>query len=197
MTRNERKRRTQRLAADAIGIALVAAIFATGVVVGRCTALAADKPEPAEPETSECPPVSEPEAPNMATLLADEVEVDPAPYYPLTEEERDLVARVVMGEAGGEGYDGQRLVAQCILNACLLDGMRPAEAVEVYQYTPNRPEPSESVLEAVSAVFDRHDVVTDELILWFYAPAWCYSDWHESQRFVLAHGGHRFFAAWS
>lgn len=194
MTRNERKRRTQRLAADVIGVTLVAAIFAAGVVVGRCTASASEPLEPAEPETSECPPVSEPEAQNLSALLEEEVEEDPAPYYPLTEDERDLVARVVMGEAGGEDYDGQRLVAQCILNAAILDGIRPTEVVELYQYTPARPGPSESVLEAVSAVFDRHDVVTDELILWFYAPALCTSDWHESQRFVLECGGHRFFA---
>ena len=35
--------------------------------------------------------------------------------------------------------------------------------------------------------------VTDEPILYFYAPALTYSAWHESQIFVMEIGGHRFF----
>lgn len=117
----------------------------------------------------------------------------PTTYYQLTDEERNLVESVVMAEAGAEDYDGQRLVAQCILNACMLEGKRPDEIVIDYQYTKNRPEPSESVKQAVVAVFDNYDVVTEENILVFYAPRWCTSEWHESQQFVLEHGGHRFF----
>lgn len=120
---------------------------------------------------------------------------DTSPLYALTAEERDTVERVVMAEAGGEDYEGQRLVAQCILNGCLLEDMRPPELVIEYRYTSKRPEPSESVCAAVSAVFDDGDMVIDEPILYFYAPALCTSSWHESQRFVLEHGGHRFFAA--
>ena len=120
-------------------------------------------------------------------------EEKPTAYYSLTDEERNLVESVVMAEAGGEDYDGQRLVAQCILNACILEEKRPDEIVIDYQYTKNRPEPSESVKEAVAAVFDSYDVVTKENILVFYAPRWCTSEWHESQQFVLEHGGHRFF----
>lgn len=121
-------------------------------------------------------------------------EEKPTAYYPLTDEERALVESVVMAEAGGEDYDGQRLVAQCILNACILEDKRPDEIVIDYQYTKKRPEPSESVVQAVAAVFDNYDVVTEEQILVFYAPRWCTSEWHESQQFVLEHGGHRFFA---
>ena len=115
-------------------------------------------------------------------------------YYPLTDEERALVESVVMAESGGEDYDGQRLVAQCILNACILEEKRPDVIVVEYQYTKHRPEPSESVVRAVAAVFDNYDVVTEEPILVFYAPRWCTSEWHESQQFILEHGGHRFFA---
>lgn len=114
-------------------------------------------------------------------------------YYSLTDEERELVERVVMGESGDQDYDGQRLVAQCILNGCVLENMRPDELVIEYGYTKNRPEPSESVKQAVAAVFDNYDVVTEENILVFYAPRWCTSEWHESQQFVLEHGDHRFF----
>ena len=116
------------------------------------------------------------------------------PRYNLTEMERDLVERVVMAESGGESYKGQMLVAQCILNACILDNMRPAEAIRKYAYAKSRPEPSESVKQAVSAVFDKGEQVTDEPIVYFYAPKIVKSEFHESQRFVLAEGNHKFFA---
>ena len=62
------------------------------------------------------------------------------------------------------------LVAQCILNACEIDGIRPAEAVKKYVYAKARPEPSDSVKDAVEAVFDKGETVTDEPIIYFYAP---------------------------
>jgi len=114
--------------------------------------------------------------------------------YSLTEAERDLIERVVMAESGGESYKGQMLVAQCILNACEIDGIRPAKVVKKYVYAKARPEPSESVKLAVSAVFDKGERMTDEAIVYFYAPKIVKSEFHESQRFVLAEGNHKFFA---
>lgn len=114
--------------------------------------------------------------------------------YPLTPQERDLIERVVMAESGGESYKGQMLVAQCILNACEIDGIRPAKVIKKYAYAKARPEPSDSVKRAVSAVFDKGDTVTDEPIVYFYAPALVKSEFHEAQRFVLAEGNHKFFA---
>ena len=118
----------------------------------------------------------------------------PGPFYALTAEQRDIVERVVMAEAGGESFKGQMLVAQCILNACNKDGIEPSEAVVRYQYTKRRPDASESVKKAVAVVFDDGQAVTDEPILYFYAPALVSSKWHESQDFVIEVGGHRFFA---
>lgn len=114
--------------------------------------------------------------------------------YELTDDERDTVERVVMAEAGGECYEGQMLVAQCILNASEKTGQRPPEAVKTFSYTRNRPEPTQSVEDAVAAVFDDGEAVTDELVLYFYNPALVRSDFHESQIFVIEVGGHRFFA---
>ena len=54
---------------------------------------------------------------------------EPAVRYPLTDAERDVVERVVMAEAGGESFEGQMLVAQCILNAAEKRGVDPSEAV--------------------------------------------------------------------
>jgi len=115
------------------------------------------------------------------------------PRYNLTETERDLVERVVMAESGGESYKGQMLVAQCILNACEIDGIRPAKAIKKYAYAKARPEPSDSVKRAVSAVFDKGETVTDEPIVYFYAPALVRSEFHESQIFAIEEGGHKFF----
>lgn len=122
-----------------------------------------------------------------------ESEAQSSARYELTAAERDTVERVVMAEGGAEPYKGQMAVAQCILNACELEGKRPEEIVIEYKYTDNRPEPTDEVKAAVSAVFDNGETVTDAEILYFYAPALCDSEWHESQSYVMTVGGHRFF----
>lgn len=116
------------------------------------------------------------------------------PHYELSEAEYDLVERVVMAEAEDEPYKGKMLVCQCILNACKLNNKRPSEIVKQYAYAKRRPEPSESVKNAVTAVFDKGETVTNEAIIYFYAPALVESKFHEQQRFVCEVGGHRFFA---
>jgi len=115
-------------------------------------------------------------------------------HYELSAAERDLVERVVMAESEDEPYTGQMLVCQCILNACRLNNKRPAAIIKQYAYATRRPEPSESVRKAVAAVFDKGETVTDEPIIYFYAPALVESTFHERQRFVLRCGGHKFFA---
>lgn len=113
--------------------------------------------------------------------------------YDLTDAERWEVASVVTAEAGGEPFAGMVAVAQCILQACEDDGIRPTEAVVEYDYTGRRPDPTEEALEAVQAVFDFGHVVTSEPILYFYNPNTCRSNWHESQVYVLTINNHRFF----
>lgn len=138
-------------------------------------------------------PTKMPEPMEMIAEVKEEKPAAKEVRYSLDPEQRDIVERVVMAEAGAEDYDGMRLVAQCILNACEIDGISPDEAIEKYQYTKPAESASEACRGAVRAVFDDGDVVTQERILFFYAPAICYSEWHESQVFVLEHGGHRFF----
>lgn len=113
--------------------------------------------------------------------------------YEITTEERGLLESVVTAEAVGEPFAGQVAVAQCILNACEKDGIRPLEALTKYKYAKNRPEPAGTVPEAVAAVFDDGWYVTTEPILYFYAPDRVTSNWHESQDFVIEINGHRFF----
>jgi len=132
----------------------------------------------------------------QAAELPDETTSQNRPRYVLTDAERDLVERVVMGESRDEGHLGHVAVAQCILNACETDGIRPGEVITRYKYCKTRPNPSAEVIRAVAAVFDDGETATDELIKYFYAPARTKSAWHESLSFVMEIGGHRFFAEW-
>ena len=52
------------------------------------------------------------------------------------------------------------------------------------------------VKEVVGRVFDDGEMLIDDEMLWFYAPKWCTSNWHESMRFITEIGGHRFFGRW-
>lgn len=113
--------------------------------------------------------------------------------YELTDAERWEVASVVTAEAVGEPLAGKVAVAQCILQACEDDNIRPTEAFVKYKYAKSRPEPTKEALEAVQAVFDFGQVATNEPIKYYYAPALVYSKWHESQDYVMTINGHRFF----
>lgn len=112
--------------------------------------------------------------------------------YDLTDAERWEVASVVTAEAAGEPFAGKVAVAQCILQAAEDKGIRPDEVV-ASGYAPTRPDPTEEALEAVQAVFDFGHVATTEPIKYFYAPALVYSEWHETQVYVLTINGHKFF----
>lgn len=125
------------------------------------------------------------------------------PFFELTDEERYVVECIVAGEAGGELYEGKWAVAQCIWQACVNDELQPSEVKEHYQYAgwkENLKSESEQayldVKEVVSRVFDDGEMLIDDEILWFYAPKWCTSNWHESMRFITEIGGHRFFGRW-
>lgn len=125
-----------------------------------------------------------------------EIVEEKEPYFYLSDYEREVTEYIVMGESGGEPYDGQVAVAQCILNAALKDGIQPSQVKTKYKYSGWNTNPTESVKEAVSAVFDNGYKITDEKIMYFYAPKYCKSRWHETQKFVTEIGGHRFFAEW-
>ena len=113
--------------------------------------------------------------------------------YDITDAERWEIASAVTAEAEGEPFAGKVAVAQCILQACEDDEIRPTEALTSYGYSKKRPEPTGEALEAVQAVFDHGDIVTSEPIKFYYAPALTQSSWHESQEYVLTINNHKFF----
>lgn len=193
-----RRRRAKRKALRAATLA-AAVLLLGGISVAIFTTPAGSKQETniLPPTTNILPPTTTvgtyiPDTPAPAAETVEPTE--PAVRYTLTDAERDVVERVVMAEAGGESFEGQMLVAQCILNAAEKRGVDPSEAVVLYSYTKSRPDPTQRVKDAVAAVFDRGETVVDEPIIYFYNPALVTSDFHESQIFVIEEGGHRFFA---
>lgn len=127
--------------------------------------------------------------------------------FKLSDYERWVVCCMVAGEAAGESYDGQWAVAQCIYQACINDNLQPSEVKIQYQYSGwnemlefDNPKLWEQIEEIVSRVFDYGEMCVDDEILWFYVPFWMKngaSEWHESQRYIMTIGGHRFFAPWN
>lgn len=127
--------------------------------------------------------------------------ISPREPFPLSNSDRHYIECIVAGESGNESYDGKIAVAQCIRNGLEKggEGYTPQQLRKDSQYDGfnNHPEDYPEVKKAVKAVFDNGVMITEENILWFYAPKWCKSSWHESQKFVFEIGGHRFFAPWN
>ena len=217
--RLQRERRRLRRIEFLVSLTLVFSMTATGFAIVTATApgvaqeqtktrsqqemrqeeTPATEPERAAEEQKTHAPLVRGEAvaqvPDIPQVVAEEPEEPKTIRYEITAEELDVVARVVQAEAGGEGYDGQALVAQCILNTAEAKGIRPDEVVLAPgQYTPPAAEASEEVKKVVTAVFLDGYQVTEEPVRYFYAPARCVSTWHETAlEFVLEHGGHKFF----
>lgn len=118
----------------------------------------------------------------------------------LTEDDRWFIESVVGGECAYESYEGKLAVAQCYFSAMIKDGLSAREVKEVYQYDGWNPDLDKQdrkmyieIMDAVHDIFDMGQFVTEKPILFFYAPRWCTSEWHEAQEFEMEIGGHRFF----
>lgn len=118
----------------------------------------------------------------------------------LTLDEFMDICYIVSGEAQGEPIEGKMAVAQCILNAMIKNEMRPLEIKIEYQYSGwntelenTNPNAWSEVTDAVSRVFDNHEFVSDNPILYFYAPKKCVSRWHESLPHDQTISNHKFY----
>lgn len=187
-----RRRRRAKARIRQAAVLLTAAVIVAGIGAVISTIAGGRENVPELPEPTAEQPAVVVTTPAASTQTPEPTEA-PVRFY-LSASERDTVERVVMAESGGESFEGQMLVAQCILNAAEKEGVQPSEAVVIYSYTSNRPDPTQSVKDAVAAVFDRGEVAIDAPVMYFYNPALVTSDWHESQIFVAEVGGHRFFA---
>lgn len=116
------------------------------------------------------------------------------PYWPLTESERNTICRIAMGEARGEPYEGQMMVAQAILDGWRREGGDLKNYLWVYHvYVTWDGEVSNGVAQAVSAVFDDGQRVTEEKADLWYAYKTTKSPWHEKQKYITTIGNHKFF----
>lgn len=121
-------RRRQRAKRKALRAATLAAAV---LLLGGISVAIFTTPAGSKQETNILPPTTTvgtyiPDTPAPAAETVEPTE--PAVRYPLTDAERNIVERVVMAEAGGESFEGQMLVAQCILNAAEKRGvdLRPS-----------------------------------------------------------------------
>ncbi len=121
------------------------------------------------------------------------------PFYPITEDDRYVIECIVAGEAKGEPTEGKMAVAQCLLNAMVKDGLSASDVRTQYQYSGwddelqnSNPDCWAEVCEAVSRVFDDGEFVSENPILFFYAPKRVNSEWHRSLPHDQVIGGHSF-----
>lgn len=113
----------------------------------------------------------------------------------LSDSDRDAAERIIMGEAGGQGYDGMALVAQCIRDAYSSGNYSSIEdVIDSCGYYGSMSEPGDSTCkEVVRFIFDGGGSAVQHRILVFYNADMCTSSWHESQNFVCSLGSERFF----
>lgn len=153
---------------------------------------------------------------NISNISASNIKIQKSnihnePYFKLTDMERKTIEDIVTGEAGNQPYEGKIAVANCILNAWLKEQTTLNEVLDKYRYkiwtslekfeiecmeAYGNTDLANEVRDAVSQVFDDGEILSDE-ILWFYAPKYSNGSWHQTQKFVIEIGGHRFFAPWN
>ena len=139
-------------------VAIVMTIMLFFMGLEGITTAAKTQVTPAETETVE------PEIINNTGVLLEEVIA-----FEITEEERQIIERVVMAEARGESLEGQMAVAQTIRDRCIERGQNPIEVCTApNQYAMVNMEATERVKDAVVFVFDYGHSVFDEPTFYFY-----------------------------
>lgn len=113
----------------------------------------------------------------------------------LNDEDRDMTERILMGEAGGEGFIGMALVAQCIRDTYVNGSYSSiAQLLKVNGYYGSTSiTPSQTAKEVVNYIFDQGGSAVQHNIRIFYATNMCSSSWHEAQEFVVQYNYVRFF----
>lgn len=164
----------------AYAIVLTVAISATTAICGE--AEAERMTQPVVEVTEEVTEVAE--EPVVVEAIP-----EPEPY------DADYVLRVITAEGGTDQLVCNG-VAQCLYNACERDlwAHSVEYIIEEYQYTTPAEWVSDEARIAFDAVFCSGVRFTDfGNALYFYAPRYCTSEWHESLPFVIEVGGVRFF----
>ena len=118
------------------------------------------------------------------------------PYFPLTDEERELVERVVAAEARGEKIETQMAVAQTIMDRCTTRGQTVTQVCTApYQFAaPYQGEISEKTQDAVRFVFDDGAKVFDKVTHFYASHLIDPPYWTESKEFKGEINGVSFYA---
>ncbi|MGN1144120.1 MAG: hypothetical protein ACI4SU_06100 [Anaerovoracaceae bacterium] len=156
-------------------LAVIAAIMGIFILLSAVVPAEAEELEEPVVTESECQEIPHDEA---AAYLEKGEHV-----YPLTDEERDLVERVVAAEARGESLEGMMGVAQTIRDRCITRNQSPKKVcLAPYQYAaPYDGEISDMVKDAVLFTFDIGDSALEYPTTHFYGqeliapPDWTYS----------------------
>jgi hypothetical protein len=113
----------------------------------------------------------------------------------LNDEDREMTERILMGEAGGEGYIGMALVAQCIRDTYVSGSYSSiAELLRVNGYYGSTSiTPDQNAKDVVNYIFDQGGSAVQHRVNIFYASDMCSSSWHEAQEFVCQYNYVRFF----
>lgn len=116
----------------------------------------------------------------------------------LTDEDRDLLERLCMGEFGSGGFIGACLIAQAVKDAMCFDGYTSvAEVIKKCRYTGSIDiGTSDACRQAVQYIFDENHDAVQHRIMYMYNPYMVRSAFHESQNFILSYCGVRFFDRW-
>lgn len=116
----------------------------------------------------------------------------------LTDEDRDLLERLCMGEFGTGGFIGAALIAQAVKDAMCFDGYTSVESViKNCRYTGSTKIAANSACkQAVKYIFDENHDAVQHRIMYMYNPNLVQSAFHESQNYIMTYQNVRFFDRW-
>ena len=121
------------------------------------------------------------------------------PFFEISNNDRYIIQCIVAGEAGYEPMEGKMAVAQCLLNSMKKENCNATQVRKIYQYSgwktnlaSESPEMWAEVKEAVNRVFDNGEFVSENPILFFYAPKYSSGKFHRALPHDQIIGGHSF-----
>ena len=116
----------------------------------------------------------------------------------LTDSDRNLLERLVMGEAGSLGFTGCALIAQSVRDTMVLEGITSvSDVISRYNYSGSTSvKANSSAVKAVNFIFDQNGSAVQHRILYMYESSICSSPWHESQNYVVSYGSVKFLDKW-
>lgn len=116
----------------------------------------------------------------------------------LTDKDRDLLERLCYGEFGTGGFIGASLIAQAVKDTMYSDGVTSvAQVIKDYGYTGSTDRgTSDACRQAVRYIFDENHDAVQHRLMYMYDTKTLFSDFHETQNFILSYQKIRFFDRW-